>query len=119
MGFHDSGKARVHHLQVGADAVVQYIAQRALDIIAACTGATAAAGPAPEAEALCARGGPAGSSGRGSGQADSAQRRYRTRARAAAAAVRSGPVQETSTEALCARSLPSKSGDSHDAAIGQ
>ncbi|CAL8464134.1 g3669 [Coccomyxa elongata] len=97
---------------VGADAVVQYIAQRALDIIAACTGATAAAGPAPEAEALCARGGPAGSSGRGSGQAASSQRRYRTRARAAAAAVNSGPVQETSTEALCARSLPSKPG--HD-----
>ncbi|KAK9918804.1 hypothetical protein WJX75_007054 [Coccomyxa subellipsoidea] len=102
---------------VGAEAVVQYIAQRALDTIAASAGrkcapvtASRAPAPAPEAEALCARGGLAGISGRGGGQATSMQRRYRTRARAAAAAVSSGPVEETSTEALCARSMPYRIG---------
>lgn len=114
----------MHALQVGAEAVVQYIAQRALDTIAASAGrerapvtASPAPAPAPEAEALCARGGLAGISGRGGGQATSMQRRYRTRARAAAAAVSSGPVQETSTEALCARSMPYRIGKAGDLQI--
>lgn len=114
---------------------MQYLAQRALDIIAVSRGsasqlpAQAPALPLPlppqpstEAEALCARGAPASFSGRRAsgghgadpGKAFDGVRRYRTRPRSPAAAGNSsaaggGAAEEPSTEALCARMGPTTS----------
>lgn len=83
--------------QVGAEAVVRHLAQRALDIIAKSGGEGA-----PSTEALCARGSVASSSGRGGGGGGA---RYRTRGAAPGSRAAGGgaPDQATEAEALCAR----------------
>jgi hypothetical protein len=82
--------------QVGAEAVVRHLAQRALDVVAKSGGAGA-----PSTEALCARGGVASSSGRSNGGGA----RYRTRGGAPSGRAGAGgaPDQATEAEALCAR----------------